>query len=78
MSHRAMAATIRNSGAAIMPRRDSARIPMKVIAMKRIPASSVTSFSFQPNDWCTVNPVRPVWKANQPTTIVARNPEAMV
>ena len=32
---------------------------------------------FQPKLSCSVAPVRPVWKAYQPITMVARKPEAM-
>ena len=33
--------------------------------------------SLQPSVLCRVDPVSPVWKANQPITMVDRNPEAM-
>ena len=65
-----------NSGAAIAPRIDSARIPTNVIAMNSAPAPRITSVWFQPNDALIVAPVAPVLNANQPTTIVARNPDA--
>ena len=71
-----MIATSTNSGAAIAPSTDSARMPTNVIAMNSAPAPRITAVWFHPNEALMVAPVAPVLKANQPTTIVARKPDA--
>ncbi len=49
-------------------------MPSSVTATKRRPATSVVPVGSQPRLPCWVDPVSPVWKANQPMTTVARKP----
>lgn len=59
---------------AIIPMRESARIPAIVRSVYRTPPTAAPARAGQPRAPLRVVPVSPTWKENQPMTTVASSP----